>query len=189
MRAQADAARADAAAQAQRAQAAAAEADRLRAQAEADKNALREQLLRQFSAVLPTQETSRGLVVKMQDVLFDTGKYTLKEDAREALAKISGIIISHPGLNLGVEGYTDITGSLEFNQKLSQQRADTVRDFLSKNGIDMQSMTSVGYGPQFPVASNDTAAGRKQNRRVELVVSGEVIGVKIGAPPAATAQQ
>jgi outer membrane protein OmpA-like peptidoglycan-associated protein len=182
-RAQADAARAEAATQAQRAQQAAAEAERLRAQAEADKNTLREQLLRQFSAVLPTQETPRGLVVKMQDVLFDTGKYTLKEDARVALAKISGIVISHPGLNLQVEGYTDITGSVEFNQKLSEQRANTVRDFLFKQGLDAQSMTSVGYGPQFPVASNDTPSGRKLNRRVELVVSGEVIGVKIGTPP------
>ena len=184
-RAQADAARADAAAEALKAQQAAAEADRLRAQAEADKNRLREQLLQQFSAVLPTQETPRGLVVKMQDVLFDTGKYTLKEGAREALAKISGIVISHPGLNLQVEGYTDITGPSAFNQKLSEQRANTVRDYLAKQGIDGQTMTSVGYGPQYPVASNDTVAGRKLNRRVELVVSGEVIGVKIGTPPAA----
>jgi len=183
-RAQADAASAEAAAQAQKAREAAAEADRLRAQAENDKNRLREQLLAQFSAVLPTQETARGLVVQMQDVLFDTGKYTLKENAQVALAKISGIVISHPGLNLQVEGYTDITGSLAFNQKLSEQRADTVRDFLAKQGIDGQAMTAVGYGPQYPVASNDTVAGRKLNRRVELVVSGEVIGVKIGTPPA-----
>jgi outer membrane protein OmpA-like peptidoglycan-associated protein len=184
-RQEADAARAEASAQALRANAAAAEADRLRAQAEADKNRLREQLLQQFNAVLPTQETSRGLVVRMQDVLFDTGKYTLKEDAREALARISGIVISHPGLNLQVEGYTDITGPLSLNQKLSEQRANAVRDYLAKNGIDPQAMTSVGYGPQYPVAPNDTFAGRKQNRRVELVVSGEVIGVKIGTPPAA----
>jgi outer membrane protein OmpA-like peptidoglycan-associated protein len=190
-RAQADAARAEAAMQAQRAQAAAAEADRLRAQAEADKNRLREQLLQQFNAVLPTQETSRGLVVKMQDVLFEIGKYALKPEAREALAKISGIVVSHPGLNLQVEGYTDITGSAEFNQKLSEERAGTVRDYLAKEGVDSQSMTSVGYGPQYPVASNDTASGRKLNRRVELVVSGEVIGVKIGTPPvtAPTLQQ
>lgn len=188
-RQQADEARAEASAQALKAQAAAAEADRLRAQAEADKNHLREQLLQQFNAVLPTQETTRGLVVKMQDVLFDTGKYTLKEDAREALAKISGIVISHPGLNLQVEGYTDITGPLTFNQKLSEERAGTVRDYLAKQGIDGQTMTSIGYGPQYPVASNDTVAGRKQNRRVELVVSGEVIGVKIGTPPAVASQQ
>lgn len=188
-RAQADAARAEAAAEAQKAQLAAAEADRLRAQAEGDKNRLREQLLQQFNAVLPTQETPRGLVVKMQDVLFDTGKYTLKSDAREALAKISGIVLSHPGLNLQVEGYTDITGSAAFNQKLSEERAGAVRDYLNKQGIDGQAMTSVGYGPQYPVASNDTVAGRKQNRRVELVVSGEVIGVKIGTPPVTASTQ
>jgi outer membrane protein OmpA-like peptidoglycan-associated protein len=182
-RAQADAASAEAALQAQKAQQSAAEADRLRAQAENEKNMLREQLLRQFNSVLPTQETPRGLVVRMQDVLFDLGKYSLKDDARVALAKLAGIVISHPGLNLQVEGYTDITGSSEFNQKLSEQRANTVRDFLAKQGIDAQTMTSVGYGPQYPVAGNDTAAGRKLNRRVELVVSGEVIGVKIGTPP------
>jgi outer membrane protein OmpA-like peptidoglycan-associated protein len=190
-RVQADAARAEAAMQAQRAQAAAAEADRLRAQAESDKNRLREQLLQQFNAVLPTQETSRGLVVKMQDVLFEIGKYALKPEAREALAKISGIVVSHPGLNLQVEGYTDITGSAAFNQKLSEERAGTVRDYLAKEGVDSQAMTSVGYGPQYPVASNDSPSGRKLNRRVELVVSGEVIGVKIGTPPvtASTLQQ
>jgi outer membrane protein OmpA-like peptidoglycan-associated protein len=184
-RQEADAARAEAAAQALKAQQAAAEADRLRAAAEADKDRLRAQLLQQFNMVLPTTETPRGLVVNMQDVLFDTGKYTLKEPAREALAKISGIIISHPGLNLQVEGYTDSTGSVEFNQKLSEERADTVRDFLATNGIPPTSMNALGYGVQYPVATNDTAAGRKLNRRVELVVSGEVIGVKIGTPPAA----
>ena len=185
-RVEADAARAEAAAQALKAQQSAAEADRLRAAAEADKEKLREQLFQQFSAVLPTKETPRGLVVNMQDVLFDTGKYTLKENAREALARISGIIISHPGLNLQVEGYTDITGTVEFNQKLSEQRAGAVRDYLATNGIPTTAMTSIGYGVNYPVAPNDTASGRKLNRRVELVVSGEVIGVKVGTPPTAT---
>jgi outer membrane protein OmpA-like peptidoglycan-associated protein len=182
-RAEADAARAQAAAEAQKAQQAAAEAERLRQQAETERNQLREQLLQQFNSVLPTRETPRGLVVNMQDVLFDTGKYTLKEPAREALAKLSGIIISHPGLNLQVEGYTDSTGSDEFNQKLSEQRASTVREYLMTQGVNPQSTNAVGYGKAYPVASNDTAAGRKLNRRVELVVSGEVIGVKIGVPP------
>jgi outer membrane protein OmpA-like peptidoglycan-associated protein len=182
-RAEADAARAQAAAEAQKAQQAAADAERLRQQAETEKNQLREQLLQQFNSVLPTRETPRGLVVNMQDVLFDTGKYTLKEPAREALAKLSGIIISHPGLNLQVEGYTDSTGSDEFNQKLSEQRANTVREYLMSQGVNPQSTNAVGYGKAYPVASNDTPAGRKLNRRVELVVSGEVIGVKIGVPP------
>lgn len=180
---QADAARAQAAAEAQKAQQAAAEADRLRQQAEIERNQLREQLLQQFNAVLPTRETPRGLVVNMQDVLFDTGKYTLKTNAQLALAKIAGIVISHPGLNLQVEGYTDSTGTAEFNQKLSEQRANAVRDFLLQQGVNTNNMTAVGYGENYPVASNDTSAGRKLNRRVELVISGEVIGVKIGVPP------
>jgi outer membrane protein OmpA-like peptidoglycan-associated protein len=183
LRAQADAARAQADSEAQKAQAAALEADRLRKQAEADKDRLREQLLQQFNAVLPTTETPRGLVVNMQDVLFDTGKYTLKPQAQLALARISGIVVSHPGLNLQVEGYTDSTGTMEFNQKLSEQRANAVRDFLLTQGVNTNNMTAIGYGVNYPVASNSTSAGRKLNRRVELVVSGEVIGVKIGVPP------
>jgi outer membrane protein OmpA-like peptidoglycan-associated protein len=185
-RAQADVARAQADAEAQKAQQASAEAERLRLQAENEKNQLRQQLLQQFNAVLPTRETPRGLVVNMQDVLFDTGKYDLKPTAREALAKISGIVLSHPGLNLQVEGYTDSTGTAELNQKLSEQRANAVRDYLMNQGINTNSLTAVGYGMNYPVAPNDTAAGRKQNRRVELVVSGEVIGVKLGVPPSQT---
>ncbi|HEY3458523.1 MAG TPA: OmpA family protein [Bryobacteraceae bacterium] len=185
-RAQADAARAQADAEARKAQEATAEAERLRQQAENEQKQLRQRLLQQFNAVLPTRETPRGLVVNMQDVLFDTGKYDLKPAAREALAKISGIVISHPGLNLQIEGYTDSTGTAELNQKLSEQRANAVRDYLMNQGIDTNTLTAVGYGMNYPVAPNNTSAGRKQNRRVELVVSGEVIGVKIGTPPSAT---
>jgi outer membrane protein OmpA-like peptidoglycan-associated protein len=184
-KAEADAARAQADQARAQAQQAAAEADRLRQQAVQEKDQLRAQLLQQFNAVLPTRETPRGLVVNLQDVLFDTGKYTLKDPARIALAKIAGIVISHPGLNLQVEGYTDSTGTAEFNQKLSEQRANTVRDFLLSQGLNTNNMTAVGYGENYPVAPNNTSAGRQQNRRVELVVSGEVIGVKIGTPPSA----
>ena len=184
LRAQADAARMQATSEAEKAAQAAAEADRLRQQAVTEKNQLRAQLLQQFNSVLPTRETPRGLVVNMQDVLFDTGQYTLKAPAQLALAKIAGIVISHPGLNLQIEGYTDSTGSAEFNQKLSEQRANAVRDFLMRQGLNSENMTAVGYGLNYPVAPNDTAAGRKQNRRVELVVSGEVIGVHIGTSPA-----
>lgn len=180
---EADAARAQSAAEAQKAQQAAAEADRLRQQALQQQEQLRQQLLQQFNTVLPTHETQRGLVVDMQDVLFATGKYDLKEPARLALAKIAGIVLSHPGLNLQVEGYTDSTGTQQINQKLSEERANTVRDFLTQQGVNSQNVTAVGYGDNYPVASNDTAAGRKMNRRVELVVSGQVIGVKIGVPP------
>ena len=188
-RQQADVARAQASAEAQKAQAAAAEADRLRQQADMEKNALREQLLQQFNSVLQTRETSRGLVINLSDVLFDTGKYTLKSDAREKLARLSGIILSHPGLNLQVEGYTDSTGSDAFNQKLSEQRSNTVREFLLTQGLNPQTITTVGYGKGYPVASNDTSSGRAMNRRVEMVVSGEVIGVKIGVPPSQGSEQ
>ncbi len=182
-RAQAEAAQKQADADAAKAQQAATEAERQRQQAEAEKNALRERLLQQFNSVLPTRETPRGLVVNMQDVLFDTGKYTLKTPAQLALARISGIVMSHPGLNLQIEGYTDSTGSMEFNQRLSEQRANAVRDFLLTQGVNTNNMTALGYGVNYPVAANDTVAGRKMNRRVELVVSGEVIGTKIGVPP------
>jgi outer membrane protein OmpA-like peptidoglycan-associated protein len=182
-RAEADAARAQAAAEAQRANAAAEEANRLRAQAVADKEALRQQLLQQFNAILQTTLTTRGLIINMSDVLFDFNKYSLKEPTREKLARLSGIILSHPGLNLKVEGYTDSVGTDEYNQKLSEQRADTVREFLVTQGITADTISAMGYGKQYPVASNDTASGRAMNRRVDIVVSGEIIGIQIGVPP------
>jgi outer membrane protein OmpA-like peptidoglycan-associated protein len=183
-RAQADKARQEADAARAQANASAEEANKLRAQAEADKEALRQRLLQQFNAILQTTETPRGLVINMSDVLFDFNKYDLKPEAREKLARLSGIIISHPGLNLKVEGYTDNVGTEEYNQKLSEKRAEAVRDYLISNGILIDDIAAVGYGTQYPVVSNTTAAGRAQNRRVQLVVSGEVIGVKIGATPA-----
>ena len=183
-KADADAARAEASAEAQKARLAAAEADKLRQQAVSDKEALRQQLLQQFNAVLETRETVRGLIVNMNDVLFDTGKYTLKEAAREKLAKISGIIVSHPGLNLQVEGHTDSTGSDELNQRLSEQRASTVREYLIGQGIQANTVTAVGFGKNDPIASNDTPSGRQLNRRVEMVISGEIIGIQIGQPTA-----
>ncbi|HEX4771311.1 MAG TPA: OmpA family protein [Bryobacteraceae bacterium] len=188
-RAEADKARQEADAARAQANAAAEEANKLRAQAEADKEALRQRLLQQFNAILQTTETPRGLVINMSDVLFDFNKYDLKPEAREKLARLSGIIISHPGLNLKVEGYTDNVGTEDYNQKLSEKRAETVRDYLISNGIMIDDIAAVGYGAQYPVAPNTTAAGRAQNRRVQLVVSGEVIGVKIGATPGAAPTQ
>ena len=168
-----------------------AEADALRAreeaaQAEAERSRkaaaeLRAQLLDQFNRVLETRDTPRGLVVNMGDVLFDFGKYNLRSEAREKLAKLSGIILAHPGLKLAVEGHTDSVGSDESNQKLSQQRADTVRSYLIEQGLQDASVLSMGFGKTSPVAGNDTPAGRQKNRRVEIVVSGEVIGEKIGS--------
>jgi outer membrane protein OmpA-like peptidoglycan-associated protein len=154
------------------------------AKSEAEKQALRAALLDQFNRVLPTTDTPRGLQVNMADVLFAFGKYELQPSAREALAKFSGIVLAHPGLHLSVEGYTDSVGSDAFNQTLSEQRANAVRDYLVQQGLDPTSITATGFGKSNPVASNDTATGRQQNRRVEIIISGEVIGTKIGAPSA-----
>lgn len=153
------------------------------AQAEKDKQELRAKLLDQFNRVLPTTDSPRGLVVNMGDVLFDTGKADLRPGAREALAKLSGIVLNYPSLQLTIEGHTDSTGSDEFNQKLSEKRADGVRDYLVGQGLTADSVTAKGYGKLMPVADNATSAGRQKNRRVEIIVAGEVIGTKIGAAP------
>ncbi len=147
---------------------------------------LRAQLLAQFNRILPTTDTSRGLVVNMGDVLFDTGKSDLRSAAQINLAKLSGIVLSHPGLKLDIEGFTDTTGTAAFNLALSQKRADSVMAFLVNQGLDPRTMTSTGFGESNPVADNATAAGRQQNRRVQIVISGEVIGAKIGASEAGT---
>jgi outer membrane protein OmpA-like peptidoglycan-associated protein len=146
------------------------------AQAEAEKAQLRAQLLSQLNSILQTRDSARGLIVNMSDVLFDTGSYTLKPGAREKLAKISGIVLAHPGLNLQIEGHTDSVGTDEFNQQLSERRADSVRDFLAEQGVPGSAITARGFGKAQPVASNDTAEGRQRNRRVELVVNGDAIG-------------
>jgi outer membrane protein OmpA-like peptidoglycan-associated protein len=166
--------------QAQDAQAQAQQAQQLAAQSERDKQELRAKLLQQFNRILETRDTVRGLVVNIGDVLFDTGKYTLRSPAREALAKLSGIVLAYPGLRLQVEGHTDSTGSPAFNQRLSEQRAATVRDYLVQQGVDLNSVSAAGLGEGMPIADNSTAAGRQKNRRVEIIVSGEVIGTQIG---------
>jgi outer membrane protein OmpA-like peptidoglycan-associated protein len=180
MKAEADAAavRAQAEQDALKAKEAAANADAERARQQA--NALRAQLLEQFNRILETRDTPRGLVVNMGDVLFDFGKYDLRSEAREKLARLSGIVLGHPGLNLAVEGYTDNVGTDEINMTLSQKRAETVRSYLLEQGLADANVTAQGFGKSSPVADNTTPAGRQKNRRVEIVVSGEVIGVKIG---------
>jgi outer membrane protein OmpA-like peptidoglycan-associated protein len=184
-KAKADADRARAEADAADARARAAEATKVATQSVEDANAIREKLKAQLNAVLQTNETARGLIVNMSDVLFDTGKYTLKPDTKVSLAKVSGILAAYPGLKLQVEGYTDIVGSDEYNQKLSENRADTVKDFLVAQGVSMNNISAAGYGKNDPVADNGTAAGRAQNRRVQLVVSGNAIGVPESSPDAA----
>lgn len=145
-------------------------------QAEADKAAMRTRLSLQLNAILQTRETARGLIVSMSDVLFDTGKFSLKPGAREKLAKVAGILLAYPGLNIEVGGYTDNVGTDDMNQTLSENRAGSVRDYLVQEGVSSNSVSSRGFGNTLPVASNDNSAGRQQNRRVELLVSGEAIG-------------
>lgn len=174
----------DALAQKQAAEAEAQQARQAAAKADAEKADLRAQLLAQLDSILQTTDTARGLIVNMSDVLFDTGSYTLKPAARETMAKISGILLAHPGLNLQIEGYTDSVGTDDFNQQLSEQRAGSVRDFLEAEGVSAESITVKGFGKAQPVASNDTAEGRQHNRRVEIVVNGDSIGA-----PDALAQQ
>jgi outer membrane protein OmpA-like peptidoglycan-associated protein len=173
----------------QKQQAAEADSDRNRAAAASsdaqlkdavrDREELRARLLQQFNLILETRDTARGLVVNMSDVLFDSGKYTLRPLAREKLAKISGIVLAYPSLNLAVEGNTDSVGTEAFNQDLSEKRAEGVRSYLTQQGVPESSTTATGFGKNRPIASNDTSEGRQQNRRVELIVSGEVIGTKI----------
>jgi outer membrane protein OmpA-like peptidoglycan-associated protein len=150
-------------------------------QAEADKVAMRTKLTLQLNTILQTRDSARGLIVSMSDVLFDTGKYSLKSGAREKLAKVAGILLAYPGLNIAVGGYTDNVGGDAMNQKLSENRAGSVRDYLVAQGVSTNSVSAQGFGNSSPVATNDNSAGRQQNRRVELVVSGEAIGHPVNA--------
>jgi len=185
-RAEAERATAQAQAEVERAralseQAAAEQARQAAARAEKEKAQLRSSLVQQLNLILDTRETERGLVINISDVLFDSGQYTLRPIAREKLARVSGIVLAHPGLRLDAEGHTDSVGTDEFNQQLSLKRAMAVRDFLVEQGIPITSLGGHGFGKTIPVASNDTAAGRQRNRRVELVVAGDVIGIPITA--------
>ena len=144
--------------------------------AEDERTKMRTELVRQFNIVLATRESARGLIVNMSDVLFDTGRHTLKPGAREKLSKISGIILAHPGLKIEVEGHTDSTGGPAINQALSEKRAGSVRTYLISQGVDSSAITAHGFGASRPVADNSTAAGRQVNRRVELVVNGSLLG-------------
>jgi outer membrane protein OmpA-like peptidoglycan-associated protein len=175
-RAAAEAARAAAEAQAQQAQSTATQAQQAAAQAEREKVELREQLREQLNVILETRETARGLIVNLSDVLFDTGSANLKPGAREKLAKVAGILLAHPGLNIEVEGHTDSVGTASSNQQLSEQRARAVQDYLIRQRISPAAVATAGFGEGQPVATNGTAAGRQQNRRVEIIVSGEPIG-------------
>ena len=150
-------------------------------QAEADKAAMRSKLSEQLNSILQTRDSARGLIVSMSDVLFDTGKYSLKPGAREKLAKVAGILLAYPGLNIEVGGYTDNVGGDAMNQTLSENRAGSVRDYLVQQGVSTNSVSARGFGNTLPVSSNDNSVGRQQNRRVELLVSGDAIGSPVNA--------
>ena len=176
-------------AQAEAARQAAEDADRQKQEAQRQtqeairqKEEMRARLLAQLNQVLQTRDTARGLIVSMPDVLFDFNKYTLKPEARERLAKISGIVLAYPDLKLEIEGYTDSIGSDDYNQTLSEKRAGSVRGYLVSSGVTPDHATAVGLGKANPVADNGNAAGRKLNRRVEMVVSGDVIGSQTPTP-------
>jgi outer membrane protein OmpA-like peptidoglycan-associated protein len=162
---------------AERSRLAAVDAQKNADQALSEKAAMRARLSEQLNTILQTRDTARGLIVNMSGVLFDTGKYSLKPGAREKLSKIAGILLAYPGLNIAVGGYTDNVGTESMNQTLSENRAGSVRDYLVKEGVATTAISSEGFGEGSPVASNDAASGRQQNRRVELLVSGESIGV------------
>ncbi len=184
--AQSDAAKArndsaNAQADAERSRLAAEQSQATAQQAETDKAAMRAKLSEQLNSILQTRDTARGLIVSMSDVLFDTGKYSLKPGAREKLAKVAGILLSYPGLNIEVGGYTDNVGGDAMNQTLSENRAGSVRDYLVQEGVATNSVSARGFGNTLPVASNDDSAGRQQNRRVELLVSGGIIGSPVNA--------
>jgi outer membrane protein OmpA-like peptidoglycan-associated protein len=183
-RAQAEAAAAEAEARAQKARAEQAAAEQAAQQATQQTEQIRERLKNQLNQVLQTTETARGLIVNMSDVLFDFNKYSLKSDAQVKLAKVSGILLAYPNLKLQVEGYTDNIGTDDYNQKLSEQRADAVREFLVAQSVADANISAQGYGKTNPIADNSTNSGRAQNRRVQLVVSGSAIGIEESTPGA-----
>lgn len=166
---------------------AAAQAGAERQRAEPDKAQLRERLHQELNAIWETRETPRGLVVNIDDEQFEAGKGTLKRAAREKLARVAGILLAYPGLKVRLEGYTDNTGSPESNLKLSAERAGAVRDYLEAQGAPASSVTAAGLGEANPAAPNDTAAGRQRNRRVEMTIYGEPIGIEGGPTPGAAA--
>lgn len=173
------------AAEADKAKASAAQSENLRQQAEKEKQELRARLLQQLNSVLATRDSARGLIANMSDVLFRSGSVELLPAARERLAKVSGIVLAYPSLHVSIEGHTDSVGTDEYNQDLSERRAQSVRDYFVHGGIPAGSVDARGFGKAEPVASNETPEGRQQNRRVELVLSGDAIGNGAEVTPAA----
>ena len=179
------------AAETDKARQAAAQSENLRQQAENEKQELRARLLQQLNSILATRDSARGLIANMSDVLFRSGSFELLPGARERLAKVSGIVLAYPSLYVAVEGHTDSVGSDDYNQQLSERRAQAVRDYFVQQGISSGNVEAHGFGKTEPIASNDTAEGRQQNRRVELILSGDAIGgaADAGQPQTASSQR
>jgi outer membrane protein OmpA-like peptidoglycan-associated protein len=173
----------------QQAESARQQAEKDKQQAEYEKQELRARLLQQLNTILSTRDSARGLVANMSDVLFRSGSFELLPGARERLAKVSGIVLAYPTLHVAVEGHTDSIGTDDYNQQLSERRAQAVRDYFVQQGINSSTVEAHGYGKTEPIASNDTSEGRQQNRRVELILSGEAIGVDTESAPPQTASK
>jgi outer membrane protein OmpA-like peptidoglycan-associated protein len=152
------------------------QAEKEKQQAEYEKQELRARLLQQLNSILATRDSARGLIANMSDVLFRSGSFELLPGARERLAKVSGIVLAYPSLHLAIEGHTDSVGTDDYNQQLSERRAQVVRDYFVQQGINSGAIEAHGYGKTEPIATNDTPEGRQQNRRVELILSGDAIG-------------
>lgn len=163
-----------AAQEAARQQALAAEQAAREAAAEAQRQA-RADLTARLNRALPTRQTERGIVAEIAGVQFATGMADLRPEAREALARFAGIIGVYPSIRVKVEGHTDSTGSRETNQKLSLARATVVRDYLAEQGVEASHIEVEGLGPDQPVADNATAEGRARNRRVEIILTGDLL--------------
>ncbi len=168
-----------------------AEADSLRRVAE-DAHARLNQALEQLRGLIVEitniRETQRGLVISLSDILFDVDRATLKPGAEANIRRISGVLNQYPDYRISVEGHTDATGTDQYNQQLSERRAQAVLQTLVGGGVDSTRITAVGFGKTQPIASNDTPAGRQQNRRVEVIVlgAGTVADAIPGTPPDTT---
>ena len=138
---------------------------------------LRSLLQQRLNVILACRDTSRGLMINISDVLFDFGQATLTANARDKLAGIASVLMDYDGVSLHLDGFTDNIGSAAYNLELSRRRAAAVRDYLLSQGVPSANVTAAGFGKARPVASNETAEGRQQNRRVEMLISGTAIGI------------
>lgn len=141
--------------------------------------------LRELQEELEAVRTERGLVVSLGSLLFDVDRAELKPGGRQRLQRVADFLVDHPDRNAVIEGHTDSTGSDAYNLDLSQRRANAVELYLMSLGIDRERLAAHGYGEQFPIASNETTAGRQENRRVEIIIldPGQPL------PPARTSMQ